>query len=182
MNYARRFVRACQTGYRGNDAGEVYMTTSAAEGHNMPPHRVDIPPDRLIAKGHESGDFLEAYDWIVVDEKVDWLRIDAHLPSQVLNPQGQLFGGFTGAYVDMVSLQANRAGPNRRAPRSAGHWTTTINMRIDYYEPIVGPRFIIEAQVEHRRGKTSTVTVRMFQDELLAVYAYTTLRTTELEH
>ncbi len=60
-------------------------------------------------------------------------------------------------------------------------WTTTINMRVDYYEPIVGPRFLIEAKVEHRRGKTSTVVVKMYQDDLLATYAYTTLRTTDLD-
>lgn len=136
----------------------------------------DVPPERLVGKGHPAGDFLEAYDWIVVDEEVDRLRIDAHLPAQVLNPRGQLFGGFTPTYVDLVSLHANRAGPDRNAPDRPRFWTATINMRVDYFEPITGPRFVIEAIVENRRGQTSLVATRMYQDGVLATYAITTMR------
>ena len=52
----------------------------------------------------------------------------------------------------------------------------TINMRIDYFEPIVGPRFVIDATVENRRGKTLLVATRMLQDDVLATYALTTMR------
>ncbi|MDH3681590.1 MAG: hypothetical protein OEV40_16765, partial [Acidimicrobiia bacterium] len=103
------------------------------------------------------------------------------LPAWVLNPRGQLFGGFTATYVDLVSLHANRAGPERRSADAPRSWMATINMRIDYLEPIVGPRFTIEALVEHRRGATSLVATRMFQGEALAAYALTTMRALELQ-
>ena len=137
---------------------------------------MDVPPGRLMGRGHPAGDLLEAYEWIVVAEEPGSLRIDAHLPAQVLNPRQQLFGGFTPTYVDLVSLHAARAGPERLDPARPRFGMATINMRVDYYEPILGPRFIIHADLEHRRGRTHLVTTRMFQDDVLAVFAVTTLR------
>jgi acyl-coenzyme A thioesterase PaaI-like protein len=49
-------------------------------------------------------------------------------------------------------------------------------MRVDYFEPITGPTFVIESEVEKRRGRTSFVVTRFFQDEELAAYAVTTMR------
>lgn len=155
------------------------MTTSADDGSTA--FRTDVPEGRLVNQGHPAGDFLEAYEWRVVEEEVDRLLIDAHLPATVLNPQMQLFGGFTPAYIDLVSLHANRAGPDRRSPDAPRYWTATINMRVDYHEPITGPRFLIESTVENRRGRTSSVVTRMYQDDVLATYALTTLRLTELQ-
>lgn len=155
------------------------MTNTTSDSGDTPIHWVDIPPGRLVSPGHPAGDFLEAYDWHVLEEDVDRLRIDAHLPAQVLNPRGHLFGGFTAAYVDLVSLNATKAGPDRTDPDRPHSWTTTINMRIDYFEPITGPRFIIDVEVEHRRGKTSLVATRMYQDDVLATYALTTLRSVD---
>jgi len=144
-----------------------------------PPHWLEIEPGRLMNRGHPAGDLLEAYDWVVLDEEPGRLRIDAHIPARVLNPRGQLFGGFTPTYVDLVSLHCTRAGPDRTNPEVPRTWMATVNMRIDYFEPILGPRFTIEANVEHRRGKTWLVATRMYQDDLLAAYALTTLRTSD---
>ncbi len=130
-------------------------------------------PGRLLGRGHPVGDFLEAYDWRVLEERPGWLLLDVHLPAQVKNPRGQLFGGFTPTYVDLVALRTVRAGAARQAPRG---WLATVNMRIDYFEPVV-EEFRIESSILHRRGRTVLVQTR-FHDrggELL-VFALTTLR------
>lgn len=133
-------------------------------------------PGRLIGRGHPAGDFLEAYEWDLLQESPGSLRVSCHLPPHVRNPRGQLFGGFTPTYVDMISLFTVRAG--RREEWSAGpsHWLATTNMRIDYFEPILGPRFVIESRLEKQRGRTNFVTTRFLQDEEMAVYAVTTMR------
>ena len=136
------------------------------------------PPGRLIGRGHPAGDFLEAYDWEVLEEGAGRLRIEASLPDQVKNPRGQLFGGFTPTYVDLVALFTVRAGSDRSGPRS---WLATTNMRIDYFEPIVGPRFVIDSTREKHRGRTSFVATRFLQDGELAVYALTTMREVALD-
>ena len=78
-------------------------------------------PGQLIGKGHPAGDFLEAYDWQVLEEAPGRLRIRAHLPEHVRNPRGQLFGGFTPTYVDLVALFRvdQRSVEQRLSPRSA---------------------------------------------------------------
>ena len=72
---------------------------------------------RLIGRGHPAGDFLQAHDWRVVEERIGFLRLDVHLPDHVRNPRGQLFGGFTPAYVDLVALFTVRAGTERGLAR-----------------------------------------------------------------
>jgi acyl-coenzyme A thioesterase PaaI-like protein len=131
-------------------------------------------PGRLLAKGHPAGDFLEAYEWDVLEQRDDFLSIDLHLPDHVRNPRGQLFGGFTPTYVDLIALLTAR--PRRHADGSPTKWMATTNMRVDYFEPIVGPRFRVESTVERRRGRTIFVATRFFQDDELAVFALTTMR------
>jgi len=133
------------------------------------------PPGRLIARGHPAGDFLEAWAWTVLEEGPGLLRIEAPLPDHVKNPRGQLFGGFTPTYVDLVALFTVRSGAERVAtgPR---RWLATTNMRIDYFEPILGPTFVIDSRREKQRGRTNFVTTRFFQDDELAVFAVTTMR------
>ena len=133
-------------------------------------------PGRLMGRGHMAGDFLEAYDWKVLEERVGFLRLDAGLPDHVKNPRGQLFGGFTPTYVDLVALNTVRAGPDRAARRGIRNWLATTQMRIDYFEPITGPRLVIESELEKQRGRTSVVLTRFFQDGELAVLATTTMR------
>lgn len=135
-----------------------------------------VEPGRLIGKGHVAGDFLEAWKWEVLDEDVGYLKVAAELPDHVKNPMGQLFGGFTPTYVDLVALFTVRAGPGRRDVTGPRHWLATTNMRVDYFEPLVGPAFVIESREEKRRGRTRFVLTRFLQDGELAVLASTTIR------
>ena len=133
-------------------------------------------PGQLVGKGHPAGDFLEAYEWSVLEEGSGILRIRAHLPEHVKNPRGQLFGGFTPTYVDLIALFTVRTA----TPREAGGfrtWLATTNMRVDYFEPIVGPEFTIESRLLKKRGRTHVVETRFFDPaETLAVFALTTIR------
>ena len=145
----------------------------------MPPWRRP-EPGRLIGKGHPAGDFLEAYNWIVLEESVGLLRVRATLSERVKNPRGQLFGGFTPTYVDLVALLTVRAGESRGTGFRA--WLATTNMRIDYFEPIVNPEFLIESRILKRRGRTRMVETRFFDPEdTLAVFALTTMREVPLD-
>ena len=131
-------------------------------------------PGQVIGRGHPAGDFLEAFDWTVLDGPPGELRVEAHLPSHVRNPRGQLFGGFTPTYVDMIALMTAKAGlpPEERFTS----WLATTNMRVDYFEPITGPAFVVESELEKRRGRTCFVVTRFWQDDTLAAYAVTTMR------
>ena len=138
-------------------------------------------PDQLIGKGHPAGDFLEAYDWQLLEEREGFLRIRAHIPQHVRNPRGQLFGGFTPTYVDLVALFTVRAG-EARVERRFRTWLATTNMRIDYFEPIVGPRFILESRRVKARGRTHFIETCFYDPEdTLAVFALTTLREVQLD-
>lgn len=139
------------------------------------------PPGRLIGKGHPAGDFLEAWAWHVLEERPGHLRIEAHLPDRVKNPRGQLFGGFTPTYVDLVALFTVRAGPDRTRTDQPRGWLATTNMRVDYFEPILGPRFTIESDREKQRGRTVFVATRFLQDGELAAFALTTMRQVALD-
>jgi len=61
------------------------------------------------------------------------------------------------------------------------HWLATTQMSLDYFEPITGPRFVIESELEKRRGRTNFVLTRFFQDDQLAVLAATTIREVKLD-
>lgn len=136
-------------------------------------------PGRLIGTGHPAGDFLEAYEWRLLEERLGYLKVEAGLPEQVRNPRGQLFGGFTPTYVDMIALMTVHAGTDRsQRPR---RWLATTNMRVDYFEPIVGPSFVIESELEKRRGRTCFVLTRFYQDDELAAHAVTTMREVDLD-
>ena len=136
-------------------------------------------PGRVIGRGHPAGDFLEAYDWKLLEERTGYMRIEAGLPQQVRNPRGQLFGGFTPTYVDMIALMTVNAGESRGA--GGQRWLATTNMRVDYFEPVVGPTFVIESELEKRRGRTCFVITRFFQDDELAAHAVTTMREVALD-
>jgi acyl-coenzyme A thioesterase PaaI-like protein len=138
-------------------------------------------PGRLIGKGHPAGDFLEAYDWKVIEERGGLLRLRAHVPAHVKNPRGQLFGGFTPIYVDLVALFTIRTGEQRQLP-GFRTWLATTNMRVDYFEPIVGPEFVIESRIVKKRGRTHFIETRCYDPEdSLAVFALTTIREVKLD-
>lgn len=135
-------------------------------------------PGQLVGKGHPAGDFLEAWKWKVVERGKGYLKIDAHLPDHARNPRGQLFGGFTPTYVDLVSLFASRTGEAGASDSTAPQWLATTNMRVDYFDPVLGPRFFIEARIVRERGRTVMVETRFVDpnDGKLLVFALTTLR------
>lgn len=133
-------------------------------------------PGQLIGRGHPAGDFLEAYAWKLLEETPGLLRVRAHVPERAKNPRGQLFGGFTPTYVDLIALLTVRTLEVDRESRLRS-WLATSNMRVDYFEPIVGPDFLIESRLVKRRGRTCFVETRFFDPEdELAVFALTTLR------
>ena len=120
-------------------------------------------PDRLIGRGHAAGDFLEAHDWEVLEESAGRLRLSVHVPPHVRNPRGQLFGGFTGTYVDLVALFTVRAGERARpGPR---RWLATVRMDVQYLAPVTEERIVIESEVSARRGRTAIVTTRFLDGQ-----------------
>src|SRR5947209_14816921 len=133
-------------------------------------------PGRLVGRGHPAGDFLEAWAWDLLDEAPGYLRVGVHLPDHVKNPRGQLFGGFTPTYVDLIALFTVRAGRPRTGSGAGFGWLATTSMRLDYFEPIVGPSFLLESRREKQRGRTHFVVTRFLQDDELAVLATTTMR------
>lgn len=130
------------------------------------------PPGRLMGHGHPVGDFLEAFDWRVVDHAPGSYRIEAHLPAHVLNPRGQLFGGFAPTYIDLLAIYTGRS-----AMPDPFRGFATVNMRVDYFEPVIGERFLLESRIVHSRGRTLLVEV-LFKDlnGQLLVFSVVTLR------
>ena len=137
-------------------------------------------PGRLVGRGHPAGDFLEAWAWDLLDEGDGYVRVSAHLPDHVRNPRGQLFGGFTPTYVDLIALFTVRSRAER-AVRTGQQWLATTSMRVDHFEPIVGPTFILDSRREKQRGRTHLVLTRFLQDDELAVLAATTMREIALD-
>jgi len=125
-------------------------------------------PGRIIGRGHHAGDFLQAYDWQVLERRPGYLKLDAHLPEHLKNPRGQLFGGYTPTYVDLVAL---RTAASAREPGEPRGWFSTLSMRVDYLEPVVDPRFLLEGEVIHRRRGTHLVEVR-FRNHAGAMLAF----------
>ncbi len=55
-------------------------------------------------------------------------------------------------------------------------------MRVDYFEPILGPTFVIESRLLKKRGRTNFVETRFLDGEdQLAVFAVTTMREVSLD-
>lgn len=67
---------------------------------------IDVNDDRpiFLKPGHNAGDLLESREWKILREERGLVEVEAHLPNHLLNPRDQLFGGFTGTYVDMISI------------------------------------------------------------------------------
>ena len=133
-------------------------------------------PGQLMAPGHGAGDLLEAYKWRILDERPGLLQVQVHLPESLKNPQGQLFGGFTPTYVDLVSLYTVHTVDRDKDPTDERSWLTTINMRCDYFEPIVDATFTIPGEIVNQRGLTTLVATKFFQADTMAAHAVTTIR------
>ena len=137
----------------------------------LPPW-LPAPPGRLLGRGHPAGDFLEAYDWNVLEHAPGRYRIEAHQPAHVRSGRGYLFGGFTPTYVDLLAVRTAHSTLG-----DAFRVMVTVNMSIDYFDPVADERFFLESRVIHTRGHTHLVEVvfRDLQGKLL-VFSVTTLR------
>lgn len=130
------------------------------------------PP--FIKPGHNAGDLVESSKWRVLREERGLVEVDVHLPDHLLNPRKQLFGGFTGTYVDMISIMTART---LFEDRQQFQWSATVNMRIDYLAPVLGPRFLLKGEVLNE-GRSTTLVACHFCDMEgnRLVYGLTTLR------
>lgn len=120
----------------------------------------DPAPGRLMGPGHPAGDFLDGTDWRVLEEAEGRLVVDVPLVQAVRNFRGHLFGGFAPAYIDLIALRTVSAGARSEKPHG---WLLTLNLHVEYFEPVEGPRFIIESHVVNRRGRTIFVETK-FRD------------------
>jgi acyl-coenzyme A thioesterase PaaI-like protein len=129
-------------------------------------------PGRLMGPGHPAGDLLDGPDWRVLEESAGRLVVDVPLVPAVKNFRSQLFGGFAPAYIDLIALRTVSAGTGERAHG----WLVTLNLHVEYLEPVEGPRFVIESVVAHRRGRTIFVETRFKSTEgKLLLFATVTL-------
>lgn len=128
----------------------------------------------FMKPGHNAGDLVESGKWEILQEAKGLVEIEAHLPDHLLNPRKQLFGGFTGTYVDMISLYACRTLFDKASDFT---WSATVNMRIDYFAPVLGPRFRLKGEVINDGRSTCLVGATFTDlDGNKLVYAITTLR------
>jgi uncharacterized protein (TIGR00369 family) len=127
-----------------------------------PPPSLFPAEGRAIGPGHSAGDFLGAPEWLVLEARDGFVRIDATVPARVRNPRGQLFGGFTGVYADLVALFTARAGAPAGVWRG---WLATSNMRVDYLRPVTGERVLLEGRVIHRGSRSHLVEVRILDPD-----------------
>jgi acyl-coenzyme A thioesterase PaaI-like protein len=135
-------------------------------------------PGRLMGPGHPAGDFLDGPDWRVLEESPGRLVVDVPLVPAVKNFRQQLFGGFAPAYIDLIALRTVSAGTGQRAHG----WLLTLNLHVEFFEPVEGPRFIIESTIVNRRGRTIFVDTRFKNsDGKLLVFATVTLLEQSLE-
>ena len=128
-------------------------------------------PGRLMGPGHPAGDLLDGPDWRIVEEAEGRFVVDVPLVDRAKNYRGHLFGGFAPAYVDLVALRTVSAGRSLDVPHG---WLLTLGLRIDYFEPIEGPRFLLESEITSRRGKTIFVEVG-FRDAARKLLAFSTV-------
>ncbi len=117
-------------------------------------------PERVIGRGHPVGDFLDAFDWRVLERAPGVLRVRARLPERVMNPRGDLFGGFTPTYVDFFGLHVFHTVREEGVPRQ---WLNTIRLEVEYFAPIRGPEMEMRGEVLHRKGRTAHLEIR-FED------------------
>jgi len=128
----------------------------------------------FLKPGHNAGDLVESSKWKVLKEEYGLVEVDVHLPDHLLNPRNQLFGGFTGTYVDMISIYTVRT---LFETEKEFNWSATVNMRIDYFAPVMGPRFLLRGELI-KNGRSTCLVATHFTDMEgnKLVYAITTLR------
>ncbi len=104
--------------------------------------------------------FLGADQWVLQQIGKGQLEVRCHLPEHVLNSAGMLFGGFTPTYVDLIAIWAAMTTLDNTTA-----WMITVNMRVDYFEPIVPPGFKAVARVLNIRKRDYFVETRFEDDQ-----------------
>jgi len=110
------------------------------------------------ARNHNAGRLLEAYAWTILEIQSGHLRLECHVPDQVLNLGGTLFGGFTPTYVDMIAIWTCMTTMAEQMV-----WLSTVNMRVDYLEPIRPPRFHVDSRLVNVRRRDYLVETRFIE-------------------
>jgi uncharacterized protein (TIGR00369 family) len=118
-------------------------------------------PERLVGRGHPVGDYLDAWDWRVALREPGRVRVRARLPERVMNPRGELFGGFTPTYADFFGLHVYHSSRPEGAPRN---WLSTADLHVDFFAPIHGPDIEMDGRVLHKGGRTGHVQIEFFDD------------------
>ena len=136
--------------------------------------KTEVDRPIFLKPGHNAGDLVESSKWKILREERGLVEVDAHLPDHLLNPRDQLFGGFTGTYVDMISIFTVRT---LFKSQEDFKWSATVNMRIDYFAPVLGPRFLLKGELI-KDGRSTCLVATHFTDMEgnKLVYAITTLR------
>ena len=129
-------------------------------------------PKRVIGRGHPVGDFLEAHEWELLERGPGRLAIRVKAPARVMNPRGELFGGFTTTYLDFFALHVFHTS---LAPGAPLRWLSTASLRMDYFAPISGPSFEMHGEVLNRSGRTGHIEARFVTDGRLCAIGQATL-------
>jgi acyl-coenzyme A thioesterase PaaI-like protein len=121
------------------------------------------------------GEHFDVANWKIITDEPGCMRVEVPLHPWLRNPLGQLFGGFTPSYADILSTRVVRGSD--RVLRESSIWYATTGVRVDYLEPIVDDSFQIECQLLKARGKSMLVETKFYQGEVLAAFAVMTLLT-----
>jgi acyl-coenzyme A thioesterase PaaI-like protein len=119
------------------------------------------------------GTHFDVANWKTLAEASGFVRVEIPLLPWLKNPLGQLFGGFTPAFADILAARVVRSGGS--IPKDSAIWYATTGMRVDYLEPIVNPTFEVECQLLRARGKSMLIEARFYQEQALAAFAVTTM-------
>ena len=119
---------------------------------------------------------FDVANWKVIAEEAGYVRVEVPLHPWLRNPLGQLFGGFTPSYADMLAFRVARSGD--LASRGSSIWYATTGMRVDYLEPITAEHFQVECQLLKARGKSMLIETRFYQGDVLAAFAVVTILVT----
>jgi acyl-coenzyme A thioesterase PaaI-like protein len=109
--------------------------------------------------------------WNVLAESPGYVKLRVPLLPRLKNRRGQLFGGYTPAYVDMLAYRVARSG----TVDGSDSFFATTSMRVDYLEALTGDEFEVECRLLRVRGRNAITETRFLQDDALAVFAVTTL-------
>jgi len=112
-------------------------------------------------------------NWSILIDEPGRLRVEVPVLPRLRNPRGQLFGGYTPAYADIMAFRVARGMNGNVADPST--WYATTGMRVDYLEAIVADSFEIECTMLRARGRNRITETSFFQDGQLAAFAVTTL-------